>query len=247
MPNGGTVTIEVADVEMAEAISPDRPGPAGPMTKLSVSDTGVGMSRATLERLFEPFYTTKDPSKGLGLGLATVYGIVRMSGGKVTACSELGHGSTLAVYLPRVEAAAAATTVPERRPERRARARRTGTILVVEDDNGVRRFAGRVLETAGYTVLAAPNGVAAVELSLEVPVDLLLTDVVMPGMSGRDVAARLTAARPGLKVIYMSGHTDKGIVHDGVLEPGIEFLGKPFSAEALLTAVDSSLTREPSV
>jgi len=247
MPDGGEVTIEVAAVEMADAISPDQPAPAGPMTMLSVSDTGVGMSATTLERLFEPFFTTKDPSKGLGLGLATVYGIVRMSGGKVAASSELGHGSTLTVYLPRVEVATTAATGRRAQPEPAARATRSGTVLVVEDDDGVRRFASRVLETAGYTVLTAPNGAAAVELSGDVPVDLLLTDVVMPGMSGRDVATRLTTARPGLRVVYMSGHTDKGIVHDGVLEPGIRFLGKPFTSEALLAAVDEAMKVAPAV
>jgi CheY-like chemotaxis protein len=235
------VTIEVADIEMAETITPDRPGSAGPMTMLSVSDTGTGMDAATLERLFEPFFTTKDPARGTGLGLATVYGIVRMSGGKVTARSELGSGSTLSVYLPRVEAVAS----PEPPGPVPAASTGTGTILVVEDDRGVRRFARRVLEAAGYTVLTASDGVEAVEMSADEPVDLLLTDVVMPGMSGRDVAARLAAARPGIRTLYMSGHTDKGIVRDGVLEPGIEFLAKPFTAEALLAAVDAAMTRNP--
>jgi PAS domain S-box-containing protein len=243
MPDGGTVTIEVADIEMAGATAPDRSDSAGPMTTISVSDTGTGMEASTLERLFEPFFTTKDPSKGTGLGLATVYGIVRMSGGKVTVRSELGIGSTLTVYLPRAEAASATDPEPSRATG--AGADRAGTILVVEDDPGVRRFATKVLEAAGYTVLAVPGGAAAVEIPGEVPVQLLLTDVVMPGMSGRDVATRLSASRPGIAVLYMSGHTDKGIVHDGVLEPGIEFLGKPFTAEALLAAVDAAMTRAP--
>jgi two-component system cell cycle sensor histidine kinase/response regulator CckA len=247
MPNGGKVTIAVADVETDEPISPDRPATAGPMTMLSVSDTGIGMDAATLERLFEPFFTTKDPSRGIGLGLATVYGIVRMSGGTVTAGSELGLGSTLTVYLPRVEAGATPAAGPESKPRPAARGTKTGTVLVVEDDSGVRRFASRVLESAGYTVLTAPNGAAAVELPADVPVDLLLTDVVMPGMSGRDVASKLAAARPGIRVLYMSGHTDKGIVHDGVLEPGIKLLGKPFTAEALLAAVEEGMTQEPAV
>ena len=238
MPDGGTVTIEVADIEMAEAITPERPDSGGPMTMLSVSDTGIGMDAATLERLFEPFFTTKDPARGTGLGLATVYGIVRMSGGKVTARSELGSGSTLTVYLPRVDAVAS----PEPPGAAPPASTGAGTILVVEDDRGVRRFACRVLEAAGYTVLTASDGAEALELSADVPVDLLLTDVVMPGMSGRDVAARLAAARPGIRTLYMSGHTDKGIVRDGVLEPGIEFLAKPFTAEALLAAVDAAMT-----
>ena len=168
-----------------------------------------------------------------------------MSGGKVTVRSELGVGSTLTVYLPRVEAASAADPEPPRATG--AGADRAGTILIVEDDPGVRRFASKVLEAAGYTVLAVPDGAAAIEIRRDVPVQLLLTDVVMPGMSGRDVATRLSASGPGIAVLYMSGHTDKGIVHDGVLEPGIEFLGKPFTAEALLAAIDAAMTRAPAV
>jgi CheY-like chemotaxis protein len=198
------------------------------------------MSPETLGHLFEPFFTTKGPGKGTGLGLATVYGIVRQSGGTVTARSELGRGSTFTVSLPRVEAAR--QVAAEVMQETAARGSRTGTILVVEDDNGVRRFASRVLEAAGYRVLVAPDGNAAVEASAHGTVQLLLTDVVMPGMSGRDVALKLSSAQPGIRVLYMSGHTDKGIVRDGVLEPDIEFLAKPFTAEALLAAVDKAIS-----
>jgi len=240
MPNGGTLTIEVGNAESFEAANPaDMPLSDGPVTILSVMDTGLGMDATILEHLFEPFFTTKGPGKGTGLGLATVYGIVRQSGGTVTVRSEKGHGSTFTIYLPRVVGPSGASAGPPRKAA--AGGHRTGTILVVEDDTGVRRFASRVLETAGYRVMTASGGAAAIaEANIE-GVHLLLTDVVMPGMSGREVASKLVARIPGLRVLYMSGHTDKGIVHDGVLEPDIEFLAKPFTADALLAAVEKAL------
>ena len=253
MPDGGTLTISIADVEPSEAsrttaaenaasAGPLLPeGSAGPMTSVSVTDTGVGMDEGTLSHLFEPFFTTKGPGKGTGLGLATVYGIVRQSGGTVMATSHLGHGSTLTILLPRVEQTAVER--PAIAPARAARGSKTGTILVVEDDSGVRRFATRVLEDAGYRVITTSDGTAAIKAAYGEPVQLLLTDVVMPGMSGREVALRLAKNRPGLRVLYMSGHTDKGIVSDGVLEPGIDLLAKPFTADALLDAVEDALGR----
>jgi two-component system, cell cycle sensor histidine kinase and response regulator CckA len=242
MPDGGKLTIVVAEVLAEDDPHVDPAAPAGPTMMLSVADTGIGMDDTILEHLFEPFFTTKDPSKGTGLGLATVYGIVQMSGGTVTVRSEVGHGSTLSIYLPRVEAGAGADPEPPRWSP--AGSTRSGTILVVEDDSGVRRFASRVLEGAGYSVVTAPDGPTALGLSADIHVQMLLTDVVMPGMSGRDVAARLASTRPGLRILYMSGHTDKGIVHDGILEPGIEFLAKPFTAETLLAAVDAVMAQE---
>ena len=242
MPDGGKVTIEVADIEVAEAMGADGTGSTAEMVVVSVTDTGIGMDSATLERIFEPFFTTKDPSKGTGLGLATVYGIVRMSGGKVTARSEPGHGATLTVYLPRATDAATPDVYV---PAVATATERLGTILVVEDDAGVRRFASRVLESAGYTVVTAADGEAALAVPGEMSVQLLLTDVVMPGMSGREVASRLVAARSDLRVLYMSGHTEKGIVRDGVLEPGIDFLAKPFKSEELLAAVNRAMTKAP--
>jgi signal transduction histidine kinase/ActR/RegA family two-component response regulator len=232
MPDGGNLIIETADIETA--------GSAGPMTALSVSDTGMGMDAATMDHLFEPFFTTKGPGKGTGLGLATVYGIVNQSGGTVTAYSQPGHGSVFTVCLPRVAAIAAAAEPP--RPTATEVAR-LGTILVVEDDIGVRRFVRRVLEAAGYLVLTAPDGATALEASLGVPLQLLLTDVVMPDMSGRRVAAKLAADRPGIRVLYMSGYPDDDIVRHGVLEPDIDLLPKPFTAEALLSAMDKAMAR----
>jgi two-component system cell cycle sensor histidine kinase/response regulator CckA len=225
MPDGGTLTIEIAE----------------PMTMLSVTDTGEGMDDETLDHVFEPFFTTKGPGKGTGLGLATVYGIVRQSGGTVTARSQKGVGSTFAVYLPRVEAATSRGSEPAGRMAGGGTG--TGTILVVEDDSGVRRFASRVLEAAGYRILNASDGPAAIDAASSGPVDLLLTDVIMPGMSGREVASLIASAQPNVRILYMSGHTDRGIVHDGVLEPGIEFLAKPFTAAALLAAVQNAMAQ----
>ncbi len=244
MPDGGTLTLEIADIETVETIESQADArPAGKMTSLSVTDTGIGMDAETLGHLFEPFFTTKGPGKGTGLGLATVYGIVRQSGGTVTARSRPGHGSTFAVYLPRVERTTGASPEPPRAPA--TGAARAATILVVEDDSGVRRFASRVLEAAGYQVLTAQDGPAAIETARNADVQLLLTDVVMPGMSGRDVASRLSAAQPGIRVLYMSGHMDKGIVRDGVLDAGIDFLAKPFTSESLISAVDAALAVPP--
>jgi two-component system cell cycle sensor histidine kinase/response regulator CckA len=241
MPEGGTLTIEIADERTSDATqAPSQVTLAGPTTCLSVTDTGIGMDARTLDHLFEPFFTTKGPGKGTGLGLATVYGIVRQSGGTVVARSEPGRGSSFTVYLPSVAAAIAVGPEPPHVPAIDGDS--TGTILVVEDDFGVRRFATRVLTAAGYHVLTASNGTEAIKASGGTFLHLLLTDVVMPGMTGRDVAANLAAAQPGIHVLYMSGHTDKGIVHNGVLEPGIDFLAKPFTAEELLAAVKSAIS-----
>jgi PAS domain S-box-containing protein len=233
MPDGGKMTIEIADPEPAEG--------TGATTTLSVTDTGTGMAPEILDHIFEPFFTTKGPGKGTGLGLSTVYGIVRQSGGTVSARSEQGRGSTFTVSLPHVDAS---PTDGATQPQKDASVpKKTGTILVVEDDSGVRRFASRVLEAAGYRVLTAADGSTAMEASAHGTIGLLLTDVVMPVMSGREVASRLAATQPGIRVLFMSGHTDKGIVRDGVLEPGIDFLAKPFTAESLLAAVDKAMSR----
>jgi len=237
MPNGGTLTIEVGEIELAESIAtPTQPEPARAMTSLSVTDTGVGMDEATLDHLFQPFFTTKGPGKGTGLGLATVYGIVRQSGGTVTARSQPGVGSTFTVYLPRVNPTGVVGLEPPRATA--SGGKKTGRILVVEDDSGVRRFASRVLEAAGYEVLTAIDGASAIEVAAGANVQLVLTDVVMPGMSGRDVATALSASQPDVRVLYMSGHADKGIVHGGVLEKDVSFLAKPFTAQSLLAAVE---------
>jgi PAS domain S-box-containing protein len=242
MPEGGTLTIEIAEAGAAEpSASSGQEGEARQMTSLSVTDTGFGMDDSTLDHLFEPFFTTKEPGKGTGLGLATVYGIVRQSGGTVTARSKPGQGSTFTVYLPRVAATGAVRLEPQLAAA--TGGVKTGRILVVEDDGGVRRFASRVLEAAGYDVLAAFDGESAIEIAAGEVVQLVLTDVVMPGMSGREVAAALSSSHPGVRILYMSGHTDKGIVHDGVLESGVSFLAKPFTAQVLLAGVESVMAQ----
>ena len=242
MPDGGRLTIETADIENTDPTdSPSQVGSAGPVTVLSVTDTGVGMNVETMDHLFEPFFTTKVPGKGTGLGLATVYGIVHQSGGTITARSELGRGTTFTVCMPRV----AAATVFAAEPPNPAviEAARSGTILIVEDDNGVRLFASRVLQAAGYHIMTASDGATAIDASAGTLVQLLLTDVVMPDMSGHTLAAKLAASRPSIRVLYMSGYPDSNIVRHGVLEPGIELLPKPFTAEALLAAVENAMAR----
>jgi two-component system cell cycle sensor histidine kinase/response regulator CckA len=204
----------------------------GSYVLLGVTDTGVGMDPDTKAHLFEPFFTTKPPGQGTGLGLATVYGVVKQSGGYVWVYSEIGRGSSFKVYLPRAEGRAelgTAAALP-------VQPRRTGeTVLLVEDEPAVRLFARKTLDLAGYHVLVAPDGVEALRLAeLHTgPIHLLLTDVVMPGMSGRMLAERLCQRRPAVKVLYTSGYTDDAIVRHGVLDASAAFLQKPFSPDTL--------------
>ena len=243
MPDGGQITIKTGDVDLDDEFVRQNPAATpGPNSMLAVTDTGTGMDSATMAHLFEPFFTTKGPGKGTGLGLATVYGIVRQSGGVVVARSEFGQGSTFTVYLPHT---APESQEPAGKPAvaESPRVKQTATILVVEDDGGVRGFVTTVLERAGHHVISAAGAAEAFELARHKTIGLLLTDVVMPNMSGRDVAARLSATRPGLRVLYMSGHAEHAIVRHGVLEPGINFIAKPFAAEALLAAVENVMSR----
>ena len=237
MPRGGSMTIEVANAELDEASL--RAGftlPTGSYVLLSVTDTGLGMDAETLAHIFEPFFTTKVRGKGTGLGLATVYGIVKQHGGDIAVESELDKGSTFRVYLPR---AAEAATSDERVGPAAATPRGKETILVVEDDESVRRLTCSVLRAHGYTVLAADAGQTALALveGGSDPVHLLLTDVVMPGMNAREASRRLSALRPGLKVLYMSGYTEDVLGPQGVLEDGVQLIGKPFTVEALTRKV----------
>jgi PAS domain S-box-containing protein len=244
MPDGGTLRIETADVELDEEFVRQHPAAtAGPNARLAVIDTGTGMDEATLGHLFEPFFTTKGPGKGTGLGLATVYGIVRQSGGLIIASSELGQGSTFTVYLP--WATGVSEAVPQAAPARPAGLprNRDATVMVVEDDESVRGFVTRVLKGAGYRIISAPDGAAALLTDPGEKMDLLLTDVVMPTMGGRQVAERLCATRPDLRVLYVSGHVDNAIARQGVLDPGVHYLAKPFTADALVAAVDAELAR----
>jgi CheY-like chemotaxis protein len=244
MPGGGVLTIETGEMDLdAEHVQGHALAAPGHYATLTVSDTGIGMTDETLSHVFEPFFTTKGPGKGTGLGLATVYGIVRQSGGSVAAASELGRGSAFTVFLPLV--ATDSGPGPELRQIPNPDTTRAGTVLVVEDDDAVRGFATRVLEQAGYRVLAAAGGIAALEIAREATVDLLLTDVVMPTMSGREVANRLTSIAPGVRVLFVSGHDENTIVRQGVLDPSIRYLAKPFTADGLIGAVDDVLATPP--
>jgi len=237
MPRGGRLTVETANVLLDEkfaglyaTVHP------GPHVMLAVSDTGVGMDAELQARLFEPFFTTKERGKGTGLGLSTTYGIVKQSGGSIWVYSEPGHGTTFKIYLPRCEEpledrpAPAPPTAPATGSE---------SVLLVEDEPEVRRLVEKLLGLRGYTVLSAANPSEAIAIARrhEAPIELLLTDVIMPGMNGRDLARILAETRPRMKVLYMSGYTDAAISQQGILAPGTAFLSKPFTPDALARKV----------
>ena len=243
MPRGGKLTIETANVELDNAYARQHPlVTPGKYVMLAVTDTGCGMNAETQAHVFEPFFTTKEKGKGTGLGLATVYGVVKQSGGYVWVYSEPDKGTTFKVYLPRVEEPVSAK---ERQPALEAPQRGSETILLVEDEKGVRELAREFLESNGYSVLLAEDGNDAIELVHKHPgkIDLLLTDVVMPGMSGRDLAERIEGLRPGIKVLYMSGYTDQAIVHHGILDSDSVLLQKPFTLSGLARKLREALER----
>jgi len=243
MPAGGRVAIETANVELDASYAMQhgtvRPGS---YVMLAVTDNGSGMNEQTKERLFEPFFTTKEPGKGTGLGLATVYGIVKQSGGYIWVYSEPGAGTTFKIYLPMADTDQA---VQSPGPSDEVTAAGTETVLVVEDEEAVRFLTRVILEKAGYRVFDAPNPQQAEALFEENPTlfDILVTDVIMPGSSGPKLFERLAKRCPRLKVLYVSGYTDDAIVHQGQLEPGVEFLEKPFTADALNRRVREVLDR----
>jgi len=237
MPKGGKLTIETANVDLDERGADLRPGlRPGRYVLLAVSDTGCGMDEATKARIFEPFFTTKEMGKGTGLGLAVVYGIVKQSGGFIYAYSEPGRGTSFKIYLPRVEATVhreKSEASPSRSPGG------TETVLVVEDEEPVRELTRLTLQMNGYKVLEAGHGTEALRVAEQHPgpIHLLVTDVVMPQMGGPEVAERLTAVRPGLRVLFLSGYTDDAVIRHGLLGSGVAFLQKPFSVDALTRKV----------
>jgi len=242
MPRGGKLTIETRNVELDEGYAQRhavvRPGP---YVMLAVSDTGVGMDAETQTHIFEPFFTTKEIGKGTGLGLSTVYGIVKQSGGSIWVYSELEKGTTFKVYLPRVEETPVAS---EPVSGVFASQRGTETILLVEDESSIRRLTLKVLESRGYRVLEASNGADALALlrASEEPIHLLLTDVVMPGMAGTELAGLFLESRPQARVICMSGYSDHAVLVPGAAGHGLRFLEKPFTPQILLRKVREVLS-----
>ena len=237
MPQGGNLTVETQDVEITEEQCVGIPDcKPGRYSMLAVTDTGTGMDEATKARIFEPFFTTKEPGKGTGLGLAMVYGFVKSSGGHVSVYSEPGHGTTFKLCFPQVHerlSAGKSSQGIHRMP------RGSETVLLVEDEDGVRALTRHVLQGGGYTVLEASDGREAIRVAEahRGPIHLLVTDVVMPYMGGRQVAERVGAIKPGIKVIYCSGYTDDAVVRHGVLEAGVAFVQKPFSPVMLAQRV----------
>ena len=244
MPHGGCLTIETANAVLDEGYVRGHAGALpGRYVMLAVSDTGVGMDAETLSHVFEPFYTTKEVGKGTGLGLSTVYGIVKQSGGHVRVYSEPGQGATFKIYLPQVDELPETGDPPE---PLQPVAGGHETVLLAEDDSSVRGIVSDVLTQKGYRVLPAADGQAALAMArgYEGEISLLVTDIVMPGMTGRELAEALTDERPGLRVLYMSGYTDDAVVRHGVLSEGVPYLQKPFGPRALSSRVREVLDRE---
>src|SRR5262249_28681989 len=229
MPRGGQLTLETANVELDAKYSGGAPGPH---VMLAVSDNGVGMDPEQQARLFEPFYTTKDRGKATGLGLSTTYGVVKQSGGSIWVYSERGQGTTFKIYLPRSEQP---LDEPAESPVSSEPLNGTETALLVEDEPEVRGLVEKILRMYGYTVLSAASPAEAIALSKgrRGAIDILVTDVIMPGMNGRELSRVLAASRPELRVLYMSGYTDAVIAQQGILEPGTAFVSKPFTPDAL--------------
>jgi two-component system, cell cycle sensor histidine kinase and response regulator CckA len=240
MPQGGHLVLETSNVDLADGHAWEpHPMRSGSFAMLAVSDSGVGMDEATRGRIFEPFFTTKEPGEGTGLGLATVYGIVKQSDGFIWVYSEPGQGTTFKIYLPRAEGGA----VPVAEPDAGPLPKGTETVLLVEDAAGVRAITRELLTRAGYTVLEAPDGATGIAIASRHPgpIHLLLTDVVMPGMNGREVAERLVQARPEIRVAFMSGYTDDAVTRAGVLHGGVHYLSKPFTPHSLVRKVREAL------
>jgi len=226
MPEGGKLTIETSNAYLDDEYCRQHSGiEPGQYVLISVTDNGVGMDRNTADRAFEPFFTTKEAGKGTGLGLSQVYGFMKQSGGHVKIYSERGQGTTVKLYLPRYDGEETAASAPEEGGAARGRGE---TILVVEDDDGVRQYASEILRDLNYQVIEARDSATALRLlEADKPFDLLLTDVVLPGKNGRELADEVLRRRPGVKVIFMTGYSRNAIVHQGRLDPGTELISKP--------------------
>jgi CheY-like chemotaxis protein len=241
MPQGGKLIIETSNVYIDEEYDRQHISEEpGWYVMLVVSDTGCGMDSPTQKRIFEPFFTTKEVGKGTGLGLSTVYGIVRQSGGNIWVYSEVGQGTTFKIYLPRTDSVVENPEVNSGHDESPVG---TETVLLVEDEEMVRDMAHEILRMSGYQVLEAKHGDEALNVCElhNGPIHLMLTDVVMPQMNGRQLAERLVPMRPEMRVLYMSGYTDDAIVHHGVLDDGMAFIEKPFTPNALTRKVREAL------
>jgi CheY-like chemotaxis protein len=233
MPKGGKLTLETRNVELdASYAALHADAKPGRYVMMAVSDNGVGMDETTRALIFEPFFSTKDRTKGTGLGLATVYGIVHQAGGHIWVYSEPGRGATFKVYLPRIDQAVDAVHAPQAASPA---PRGSETILLVEDDWQVRDLLAAGLKAQGYTLIVASDGQEALDraAAARIPVDILVTDVVLPVLSGPEVAARLTETMPNLPVLFMSGYAEDAVVHQGVVDAGVAFLSKPFSVADL--------------
>ncbi|HEY3231073.1 MAG TPA: ATP-binding protein [Roseiflexaceae bacterium] len=238
MPEGGKLTIETRNIVLAQSYARQHVGVTpGPYVLLAISDTGTGMDEETQRRIFEPFFTTKEKGRGTGLGLATCYGIVKQHGGHIWPYSEVGHGSTFRIYLPQVDEPIEVRTRPDALG---TLSHGTETVLLAEDETAVRVLAARVLRDRGYTVLEAADGDEALRLAREhgdATIDLLLTDLVMPHLSGRALVEQVAGIYPGVKVLFISGYADNAVVHHGRIDAGVEFLHKPFSPSTLARKV----------
>ena len=239
MPDGGRITIETANKWIDDRAARQRDLPAGQYLSISVTDTGTGMDAQTIERAFEPFYTTKPIGQGTGLGLSMIYGFARQSKGQVRICSELGLGTTVSLYLPRHLGEASVDDGHNALDAVQGASAGAGTVLIVDDEATIRHLVDEVLGDIGYTVIDAIDGAAGIRvLQSGARVDLLITDVGLPnGMNGRQVADAARSIQPGLKVLFITGYAQNAAVGNGHLEPGMELLTKPFSLEALTIKV----------
>jgi len=244
MPQGGSLSFELSNTELSDSQAAAFGGQAGGYVEIVVRDTGAGMEPSVMEHIFEPFYTTKRGA-GTGLGLSTVYGIVKQCGGMISVQSKLGQGSAFQIYLPKAYAEPVA--LADASPSESAGG--SETVLLVEDDDGLRELARRVLSRGGYQVLEARQALQAEDLANQHQgkIDLLLTDVVMPGIGGRELSLRLAKNRPEMRILYMSGYTDEIVLKQGVMDGSMNFLHKPFTPSKLSRAVRQVLDGSPTV